>query len=174
MRASGSAQYTAPEYFIGEDGSQRSDIFSLGAIAYQMLTRQLPYGAQVARTRTKAQQKKLRYTSLSNDSRDVPAWVDGALRKALQPDPYQRYDELSEFVFDLRHPNKKFLAKAAKPLIERDPLLFWKSCPRSCLRLLWSPWPCSSSASTRPDCKHFISAYRPEHWRGSRRRCRSR
>jgi hypothetical protein len=42
-------------------------------------------------------------------------------------DPDQRYDELSEFVFDLRHPNKTFLDTAAKPLIERDPLLFWKS-----------------------------------------------
>ena len=26
--------------------------------------------------------------------------------KAVHPDPYQRYEELSEFVFDLRHPNK--------------------------------------------------------------------
>jgi hypothetical protein len=61
-----------------------------------------------------------------NENRDIPAWVDGALKKALQPDPYQRYEELSEFVFDLRHPNKKFLDAAAKPLMERDPLLFWK------------------------------------------------
>jgi serine/threonine protein kinase len=123
----GTAQYTAPEYFVGDGGSQRSDIFSLGVIAYQMLTGRLPYGAEVARTRTRAQQKKLRYRSLLNDNRDIPAWVDGALRKALHPDPYQRYDELSEFVFDLRHPNKKFLDAAAKPLIERDPLLFWKT-----------------------------------------------
>ena len=122
----GTAQYTAPEYFLGEGGSQRSDIFSLGVIAYQMLTGRLPYGAEVARTRTKAQQKKLRYKSLLNEARDIPAWVDGALKKALHPDPYQRYDELSEFVFDLRHPNKKFLDAAAKPLIERDPLPFWK------------------------------------------------
>jgi serine/threonine protein kinase len=122
----GTAQYTAPEYFLGEGGSQRSDIFSLGVIAYQMLTGQLPYGAGVARTRTKAQQKKLRYKSALSDSRELPAWVDGALKKAVHPDPYQRYDELSEFVFDLRHPNRKFAASAAKPLIERDPLLFWK------------------------------------------------
>jgi serine/threonine protein phosphatase PrpC len=122
----GTAQYTAPEYFLGEGGSQRSDIFSLGVIAYQMLTGQLPYGAGVARTRTKAQQKKLRYKSALSDSRELPAWVDGALKKAVHPDPYQRYDELSEFVFDLRHPNRKFVASAAKPLIERDPLLFWK------------------------------------------------
>src|SRR5262249_49917895 len=122
----GTVQYTAPEYFIGEGGSPRSDIFSLGVIAYQMLTGRLPYGAEVARTRTRAQQKKLRYRSLLNENRDVPAWVDGALKKAVHPDPYQRYDELSEFIFDLRHPNRKFLDAAAKPLMERDPLLFWK------------------------------------------------
>ena len=122
----GTAQYTAPEYFLGEGGSQRSDIFSLGVIAYQMLTGRLPYGAGAARTRTKAQQKKLKYKSILNDTRDIPAWIDGALRKAVHPDPYQRYEELSEFVFDLRHPNKKFVESAAKPLIERDPLLFWK------------------------------------------------
>ena len=122
----GTAQYTAPEYFLGEGGSQRSDIFSLGVIAYQMLTGRLPYGAEVARTRTKARQKKLRYQSALNDNRDIPAWVDGALKKAVHPDPYHRYDELSEFVFDLCHSNKKFLESAARPLIERDPLLFWK------------------------------------------------
>lgn len=122
----GTAQYTAPEYFLGEGGSQRSDIFSLGVIAYQMLTGRLPYGAEVARTRTKAQQKKLRYKSVLNDNRDIPAWIDGALKKAVHPDPYQRYEELSEFVFDLRHPNKKFIEAASRPLIERDPLLFWK------------------------------------------------
>lgn len=122
----GTAQYTAPEYFLGEGGSQRSDIFALGVIAYQMLTGRLPYGAGAARTRTKAQQKKLKYKSILNDNRDIPAWIDGALKKAVHPNPHQRYDELSEFVFDLRHPNKKFVEPEAKPLIERDPLLFWK------------------------------------------------
>src|SRR6188472_4495906 len=122
----GTAQYTAPEYFLGEGGSQRSDIFSLGVIAYQMLSGRLPYGAEVARARTKARQKKLRYKSLLNENRDIPVWVDGALKKAVHHDPDQRYDELSEFVFDLRHPNKKFLDAGTKPLMERDPLLFWK------------------------------------------------
>ena len=46
----GTVQYTAPEYFLGESGSSRSDIFSLGVITYQMLTGRLPYGAEVAKT----------------------------------------------------------------------------------------------------------------------------
>jgi serine/threonine protein phosphatase PrpC/ribosomal protein L39E len=122
----GTAQYTAPEYFLGERGSSGSDIFSLGVIAYQMLTGRLPYGAQVAKTRTKSQQRKLRYRSALDDNRDIPAWIDSALKKAVHPDPYQRYDELSEFMFDLRHPNRNFVKSAATPFIERDPLLFWK------------------------------------------------
>ena len=122
----GTAQYTAPEYFLGEGGSQRSDIFSLGVITYQMLTGRLPYGTQVASARTKAKQRKLRYISALDDERDIPIWIDGALRKAVHPDPYQRYAELSEFLFDLRHPNKDHLAAATKPLMERNPLLFWQ------------------------------------------------
>lgn len=45
----------------------------------------------------------------------------------MHPDPYKRYDELSEFVFDLHHPNQEFLRKTQPPLIERNPVIFWKS-----------------------------------------------
>ena len=50
----GTVQYTAPEYFLGEAGPPRSDLFSLGVIAYQMLSGRLPYGAQVPQARTRA------------------------------------------------------------------------------------------------------------------------
>ena len=123
----GTAQYTAPEYFLGESGTPRSDLFSLGVIAYQMLTGKLPYGAAVAKTRTRAQQRKLRYASALDDSRAIPAWIDGALRKAVHPDPQRRYEELSEFVYDLRHPNRDFITAPDAPMMERNPLLFWKA-----------------------------------------------
>jgi serine/threonine protein kinase len=122
----GTAQYTAPEYFLGESGSRRSDQFSLGVIAYQMLTGKLPYGAQVARARTKSQQRKLKYQTALDDSREIPVWIDGAIARAVQPDPYKRYEEMSEFVFDLRNPSARYLDTRVTPLIERNPLLFWK------------------------------------------------
>lgn len=123
----GTAQYTAPEYFLGEPGTPCSDLFSLGIITYQMLKGRLPYGAQVAKSRTKAAQRKLNYQSVLEDERDIPAWVDDVLKKAVQPNPLKRYQELSEFTFDLRQPNKVFLNKTRPPLMERNPVFFWKS-----------------------------------------------
>jgi serine/threonine protein phosphatase PrpC len=123
----GTAQYTAPEYFLGEVCSPRSDMFSLGVITYQMLTGKLPYGAQIAKARTRSQFSKLRYHSARGENPDIPAWIDGALQRAVHPDPDKRYESLSEYTFDLRHPNGKYLDSSARPLIERNPLLFWKS-----------------------------------------------
>lgn len=123
----GTAQYTAPEYFLGENGTPRSDMFSLAVIAYQMLAGKLPYGAQVAKARTRAAQRKLNYQTVLDDEREIPAWLDETLRKALHPNPYKRYEELSEFLFDLRHPNKDFLNKTRPPLMDRNPVLFWKT-----------------------------------------------
>jgi serine/threonine protein phosphatase PrpC/predicted Ser/Thr protein kinase len=122
----GTAQYAAPEYFLGQSGTSRSDIFSLGVITYEMLTGRLPYGADIAKTRTRAQQRKLRYKSALDDSRDIPAWIDCVLEKATHPDPLKRYDELSEFIHELRHPDPSYLEPRPVPLIERNPLLFWQ------------------------------------------------
>jgi serine/threonine protein phosphatase PrpC len=122
----GTVQYTAPEYFRGEGGSTRSDQFSLGVITYQMLTGHLPYGTQIAKARTASQLSKLKYRSAFDHHREIPPWVDETIRKSVNPNPDKRYESLSEFVYDLRHPNPKFLGSSAPPLIERNPLLFWK------------------------------------------------
>ncbi|MCY1287439.1 Serine/threonine-protein kinase PknD [compost metagenome] len=123
----GTAQYSAPEYFLGEGGTTRSDLFSLGVIAYQMLTGRLPYGPQVARIKRPADRDRLQYHTAREINRAVPAWIDEVLRKAVHPLPHKRYGELSEFVYDLRQPSQAFLERSRPPLLERNPLLFWKS-----------------------------------------------
>ncbi len=122
----GTLQYSAPEYFIGETGSHRSDLFSLGVVTYQMLCGRLPYGNAVSRTQTRREQQKLRYSTLRLEDREIPVWVNFAVKRALEIDPLRRYDEVSEFVHDLRYPNRMFLADNRPPLMERDPLLFWQ------------------------------------------------
>jgi len=94
----GTALYSAPEYFLGEPGTERSDLYALAVITYQMLSGRFPYGNRVARTRTRAEQRRLHYRSVLDEKRAIPGWIDAALHKALQPDPWQRYAELSEFI----------------------------------------------------------------------------
>ncbi|WP_420555385.1 protein kinase domain-containing protein [Neptuniibacter marinus] len=123
----GTALYTAPEYFLGDIGTSRSDLYSLGVLTYHMLSNRFPYGTQVSKSRTPAAQKKLNYNSVLDEDRETPAWIDETLKKAVHPNPYKRYEELSEFIFDLRHPNKTFLNKSRSPLMERNPVLVWQA-----------------------------------------------
>jgi serine/threonine protein phosphatase PrpC len=117
----GTHQYAAPEYFAGLRGTEQSDIYSLGAIAYELVTGELPYGAAVA------QGKRLTYRPAFARRRDIPGWVDSALRKAVHPDPNRRYDAISEFLYDLRHPNPNLPSLDHLPLAQRNPLRFWQS-----------------------------------------------
>jgi len=123
----GTAQFTAPEYYLGEGGSTRSDIFSLGVITYHMLTGILPYGTGVSKIRSANDQRKLVYQSILEEQHHCPPWVDYAIKKAVNIDPLKRYSEVSEFAYDLNTPNSTFLKRTKPPLIERDPLIFWQS-----------------------------------------------
>lgn len=122
----GTFQFTAPEYLSGDAVSWRSDLYSLGVIAYEMLTGKLPYGAQVARIRSRADQRRLRYRPAGDDDHPVPEWIDDALRRAVHPDPLRRHDALSEFVADLRRPPAGYRPRRHVPLAERDPVRFWQ------------------------------------------------
>lgn len=122
----GTEQYSAPEYFLGEEGSIQSELFSLGVIAYQMLTGQLPYGAQVAGIRNGSELLRLRYQPATMHNADVPVWVDSVLHKAVRPRPEQRHAALSEFVFELRHARQASERRALPVLSERHPALFWQ------------------------------------------------
>lgn len=123
----GTAQFAAPEYFLGLPGTPLSDQYSLGVIVYSMLTGKLPYGNAVAKTRTHRAQHRLLYQPLRRGKdNDIPGWVDHAVRKATQIDPAKRYAEVAEFVYELSKPSPDYLAKAKPPLMERNPVLFWQ------------------------------------------------
>jgi len=119
----GAVNYTAPEYHLNISGTKQADIFSLGVIMYQMLTGRLPYGQGF---KNKNSVHRLKYTPAYQLNGGVPDWVDAALQKAVHPDPRIRYTVLSEFLVDISQPNKKFVTRENAPLLEKDPVLFWK------------------------------------------------
>jgi len=122
----GTKNYTAPEYLMGMAGSTKSDLFSLGVIAYEMLTGKLPYGDQSDKNLDWRSISKIKYTPSIKHNPMIPLWLDGAIEKAVRNDHRMRYDSFSEFYHDLTHPNEAFM-KGSMPLIEKDPLFFWQS-----------------------------------------------
>ncbi|AKM08899.1 hypothetical protein AB433_01170 [Croceicoccus naphthovorans] len=123
----GTVQFAAPEVWLGEDASAQSDIYSLGVIAYHMLTGgELPYGPRLANATTPAAQKKLKYRPITETAPDVPAWMDAAIARACAIDPTHRYTELSEFTYDLAHPNRA-LVTDTRTLMERGTANDWRT-----------------------------------------------
>ena len=121
----GTKNYTAPEYLLGMEGNNRSDIYSLGVLVYNLLTGQLPYGDKMSRDLNWRTLNKIKYESSIKHNPMIPLWMDGAIHKAVKKDQRSRYDTFSEFLFDLTHPKEDFMGHAA-PLLERNPTAFWK------------------------------------------------
>ncbi|WP_296055435.1 bifunctional protein-serine/threonine kinase/phosphatase [uncultured Amphritea sp.] len=132
----GSVNYIAPEYLMGQKGSFRSDLFSLAVISYEMLTGTLPFKEQSVKQVSIDNFSDLSYRPARHHRKDLPLWMEGCLKKALQPNPIHRYQALSEFIQDFTTPNQK-LAEAInrQPLMQKNPVMVWQVL---CLLLLIS------------------------------------
>ena len=122
----GTDTYGAPEYKLGRRSSAKSDLFSIATVVYEMLTGEHPYGPKFDDCHSTNDFYRLAYRPARDLNPMVPDWMDGSLEKALQLSPELRYDALSEFTYDLEHPNSEFTDKAHIPLSERNPLKFWQ------------------------------------------------
>ncbi len=90
----GTPPYMAPEQ---EQGMvcKESDIYSLGVVAYELLSGSLPFeGAPGAMLLAKMSG---RYDALSSRVSDLPPGADAVIARALHPDPSVRYRRPSEF-----------------------------------------------------------------------------
>lgn len=93
--------YLSPEQAIGAAIDLRSDVFSLGTIAYEMLTGRNPFLASTpATTVVNVIQKPVPIASEANTS--VPAEVDGILAKALSRNIDDRQQNVATFAAALR------------------------------------------------------------------------
>ena len=115
--------YAAPELFEGVPGTHLSDIFSIGVLCYEMLTGHLPYGKPLSLRNL----KRVNYVPAKYHNPTIPAWVDAALEKCVRIKANRRYATLSEFQMDISKPNHALIKQDHQALIEKHPMLFWKS-----------------------------------------------
>lgn len=125
-RALGTLDYSAPEYRLQRPRTPASDQFSLAVVLYELLTGQPPFGEAYQKAQKPQDFLALKYVPAYRRNPLVPLWMDGALRKALHLNAELRYESLSEFVHDLKNPNPAFLKADQRPLLEKDPVRFWK------------------------------------------------
>ncbi len=102
----GTPLYMAPEQALGEEPDQRSDLFSLGAILYEMVAGQPPFSGNSALAILK-QIVDVKHPPLRSLSPDVPEWLATTIDRLLAKKPADRIQtagqlaELLEFEWAL-------------------------------------------------------------------------
>jgi serine/threonine-protein kinase len=97
----GSPKYMSPEQVLGKALDRRSDIFSLGVMLYEMLTREAPFtGENINAIMYQTLNSVPVAPSILNG--DVPEMLNFIVAKALAKDVEDRYQNASDFAVDLR------------------------------------------------------------------------
>ena len=113
-KAIGSVYYIAPEQARGDYTDEKTDIYSVGVMMYEMLTGKLPFEADNA--------VSVAIMQLQTDPRppreidpNIPEGLEEITLKAMQKDPALRYQSAAEMLRDIeefrRNPSAKFQYK---------------------------------------------------------------
>ncbi|GIH75240.1 Stk1 family PASTA domain-containing Ser/Thr kinase [Planobispora longispora] len=97
----GTAQYLSPEQARGERVDARSDIYSTGCVLYELLTGHPPFtgDSPVAIAYQHVRENPIPPSQID---REIPAWADAIVLKAMAKDPGQRYQSAGEMRADLQ------------------------------------------------------------------------
>lgn len=104
----GTPHYMSPEQASGDrDVDPRADIYSLGCVLFEMLTGEPPYGggsaqAVLARILTTEPDRPTAVRST------IPPHVDGAIRRAMEKLPADRFESAADFAAALRDPAYRY------------------------------------------------------------------
>jgi eukaryotic-like serine/threonine-protein kinase len=99
--AIGTVAYMSPEQARGEEVDVRTDLFSLGAVLYEMASGHRAFDGTTAAVVFDAILNR-DPASLTKDNPRLPAGLQGIVAKALQKDRQERYQSAAEIVSDLK------------------------------------------------------------------------
>ena len=120
----GTVAYMAPEMLTGTGGNEATDIYALGVTMFRAFTAEFPYGNVDAASPP----RRSRPRDLSALRPDLPAWLQTALARAIAVDPAQRFDDMTEFAFEMEDGPSRPPTDTPGPrtLYERAPLQVWQ------------------------------------------------
>ena len=115
----GTVAYMSPEQATGERVDQRTDIWSLGCILYEMLAGRRPF---------KSTHDQAAIYSILNDEpepitrvrNDVPVGIEKILQTCLQKDPHNRYSDMEALISYLKFVDMKDKTRSAYPIPTKE------------------------------------------------------
>jgi TolB-like protein/Tfp pilus assembly protein PilF len=127
----GTAAYMSPEQAKGQEVDQRTDIWSLGAMMYEMLSGQRPFKSD--------HDQAVFYSILHEDPepitkirKDFPVELEKIILRSLEKNPQKRYADMSELLTALKEPRQKPIsASSEKPSIAVLPFVNMSADPEN-------------------------------------------
>ncbi|MBI4470728.1 MAG: protein kinase [Acidobacteria bacterium] len=95
----GTIDYMSPEILKGMDADERSDLYAVGIVLFEMVTGRVPFGGVTFAEKIAA---KLSKTAVTSDDPTIPPVYRPILFRALHPDRERRYASARELLNDIQ------------------------------------------------------------------------